>query len=312
MRFPQLNAAVNGLTEGLRIHLDRTSIATINTRPPATWNDEVGFLRLTTWSYALLFEAGRTSFGLLLDVPPINGNALALDKHKATQRSVQLLRTWLHHNMGFDSEREMEIRRAVSEWFLSSCGATAPTSCDHWERCFTRLCTDVEELVSYCGEVLSSIMRSVEDREQVLATWRLRLLRDWEAHRFDQLVADSAARLGVQLNARAFRERRLSEWRRYLESIPESEDPTPVMERLIDSEVLDHQRSALPLGAKDLMLALGLSPGPAVKVALERARAGFEAGVRDRTALLNYVKDQMQASPTSDAPGVASEPSATS
>jgi len=298
MRFAQLNAAVNGLTEGLRIHVDRASIATINTRPPATSDDEVGFLRLTTWSYALLFEAGRTSFGLLLDVPPIDGNTGALDKHKATLRAVQQLRTWLHHNMGFDSDRELEIRRAVSEWFLSSCGATAPKNCDHWERCFTRLCTDVEELVSYCLDVLSSIMQSIEDREQVLATWRLRLQRDWEAHRFDQLIADSAARLGVQLNARAFRERRLSDWKRYLESIPESEDPTPKMERLIDSEVFDHQRSALPLGAKDLMMALGLSPGPAVRVALECARTGFDSGVRDHVALLHYVKDQMQASTT--------------
>lgn len=297
MTFAQLNAAVVGLTEGLRIHLDRASIATINTRPPASSDDEVGFLRLTTWSYALLHEAGRTSFGLLLDVPPVDGNAVALDKHKATLRAVQQLRTWLHHNMGFDSDREIEIRRAVSEWFLASCGATSPTSRDHWERCFARLCTDVEEVVNYCVEVLSSIMRSVEDREQVLTTWRLRLQRDWEAHRFDQLVADSAARLGLQLNARAFRERRLSDWRRFLESIPESEDPTPAIERLIDSEVLDHQRSALPLGAKDLMRELGLSPGPSVKLALEHARSGFDSGILDGAALLRYVTERMQGPP---------------
>jgi hypothetical protein len=298
MRFDQLNAAVNGLTEGLRIHVDRCSIATINTRPPATSDDEVGFLRLTTWSYALLFEAGRTSFGLLLAVAPVDGNVLALDKHKATLVVVQQLRTWLHHNLGFDGDRELAIRRAVSEWFLSSCSATAPTSRDHWGRCFTRLCTDVEGLVSYCLDVLSSIMRSIEDREQVLETWRLRLKRDWEAHRFDQLVSDSAARLGVQLNARAFRERRLSDWKRYLESIPESEDPTPLMERLIDSEVFDHQRATLPLGAKDLMRDLDLSPGPAVKVALEYARTGFDSGIKDGAALLSYVRDRMQTSGT--------------
>jgi hypothetical protein len=295
MSFARLNAAVVRLTEGLRIHFDPASIATINTGPPATSDDEVGFLRLTTWSYALLFEAGRTSFGLLLDVPPFDGNALVLDRHKATLRAVQQLRTWLYHNMGFDSDREIEIRRAVSEWFLSSCGAMAPTNRDHWKRCFARLCTDVEELVGYCLDVLSSILRSVEDREQIFVTWRLRLQRDWEAHRFDHLVADSAARLGLKLNARAFRERRLSDWRRYLESIPESEDPTPIMERLIDSEVFDHQRSALPLGGKDLMLALGLSPGPAVKDALACARTGFDSGVRDREALLSYVKERMPA-----------------
>lgn len=293
MRFAQLNSAVNALTEGLRIHVHLDSIATINTRPPATSDDEVGFLRLTTWSYSLLFEAGRTSFGLLLAVAPIDGNVSALDKHKATLSAVQQLRTWLHHNLGFDSDRELSIRRAVSEWFLASCGATAPMSGDHWERCFNRLCGDVQELVSYSLDVLSSIMRSVEDRDQVLETWRHRLRRDWEAHRFDQLVADAAARLGVSINARAFRERRLPDWKRYLESIPESEDPIPKMERLIDAEVFDHQRAALPLGAKDLMQTLGLSPGPAVRLALECARDGYESGIRDGTALIEYVRGRL-------------------
>lgn len=293
MTFAKLNAEVAVLTEALRIHLDRASIATIHTRPPATSDDEVGFLRLTTWSYALLFEAGRTSIGLLLDMPPVEGDPSALDKHQATLRAVQQLRTWLHHNMGFDSDRELEIRRSVSDWFLVSCDATSPTNRDHWERCFGRLCTDVEELVSYCVVVFSSIMRSVEDREQVLATLRLRLQRNWEAHRFDQLVADSAARIGLQLNARAFRERRLSDWRHFLESIPESEDPMPVIERLIDSEVFNYQRSVLPLGAKDLMREMGLSPGPDVKVALEHARSGFDSGIKDPEALIQYVTQRM-------------------
>ena len=293
MRFAQLNSAVNSLTEGLRIHVAVDSIATINTRPPATSDDEVAFLRLTTWSYSLLFEAGRTSFKLLLAVPPIDGDVPAHDRHMATLDSVQQLRTWLHHNLGFDSDRELTIRRTVSEWFLTACGATAPTCAEHWKRCFDRLCVDVEALVLYCLEVLSSIMRSVEDRNQVLETWRRRLERDWEAHRFDQLVTDSAARLDVSINARAFRERRLSDWKRYLESIPESEDPVPAMERLIDAEVFNYQRVTLPLGAKDLMTALGLSPGPTVRVALDFVRQGYESGIKDRATLVAYVRDRL-------------------
>lgn len=290
MRFAQLNAAVIALTEGLRIHVDVSAVANINTRPPATANDEVGFLRLTTWSYSLLFEAGRTSFALLLAMPPIDGNASEQQKHKATVEAVQQLRTWLHHNLGFDSERELTIRRAVSTWFINSCGATTPMDADHWERCFIRLCDDIQGLVNYCLHMLSMIMQSAEDRDQTLETWRRRLNRDWEAHRFDAFVADSAARLGISINARAFRERRLSDWRRYLESIPESEDPVPKMERLIDSEVFNHQRSTLPLSAKDLMRHLGLSPGPIVRTALDLVRAGHEAGIKGEAELIEYVR----------------------
>lgn len=294
MSFAELNAAVSTLTEGLRIHIATDSIASVNTRPPASSDDEVGFLRLTTWSYSLVFEAGRTSFALLLAVPPIDGDSSAQDRHKATLTAVQQLRTWLHHNLGFDSDRELTIRRAVSEWFIQSCGATAPMSPDQWAKCFCRLCDDVEAMVDYCLEVLSGIMRSLEDRDQVLETWRRRLQRDWAAQKFDQLVSDSAARLGESINARALRERRLPEWKRYLESIPEEEDPVPKMERLIDLEVFNHHRAALPLGAKDLMMELGLSPGPIVKDALRFLREGFEAGIRDRPGLVQYVSGKLE------------------
>ena len=293
MSFAGLNAAVTTLTEGLRIHVDRDLIASINTRPPASSDDEVGFLRITTWSYSLVFEAGRTSFSLLLAVPAIDGDSSAQLRHRATMAAVQQLRTWLHHNMGFDSDRELDIRRAVSDWFLQSCGATAPMNRDQWAKCFSRLCNDVEALVNYCLEVLSSIMRSVEDRDQILATWRRRLQRDWAAHKFDQLISDSAARLGESINARALRERRLSDWKRYLESIPDGEDPVPKMERLIDSEVFNHLQSALPLGAKDLIVEFGLSPGPIVKAALQLVTEGFKSGVRGKTELLQYVRDKL-------------------
>lgn len=294
MSFAELNAAVVALTEGLRIHVDTNSIASVNTRPPASSDDEVGFLRLTTWSYSLIFEAGRTSIALLLSVPPANGASASQDRHRATVEAVQQLRTWLHHNLGFDSDRELSIRRAVSEWFIQACGATAPMTPDQWAKCFGRLCADVKAMVDHCLEVLSGIMRSVEDREQVLETWRCRLQRNWEAHRFDQLVADSASRLGESINARAFRERRLPEWKRFLESIPEQEDPVPKMERLIDLEVFNHVRAAPPFGAKDLMAELGLSPGPTVKEALRLLREGFEGGINAKPELLKYVRDRLE------------------
>lgn len=297
MTFAELNAAVGTLTEGLRIHVDLDSIANVNTRPPASSHDEVGFLRLTTWSYSLIFEAGRISFKLLLSVSPleVGDEPSPIAQHKATLQVVQQLRTWLYHNLGFESDRELSIRRAVSEWFLASCGAMAPTTPDQWERCFHRLCNAVKALVQYCLDVLSTIMRSAGDREHILATWRRRLQRDWDGYKFDGLINDAALRIGVSINAKALRDRHLSEWKNYLESIPEDEDPIPKMERLIDLVVFNHQQAVLPLGAKDLMLEFGLSPGPIIKEAMGYLREGFESGIRDKEALLKYVRERIEA-----------------
>jgi hypothetical protein len=294
MTFPELNAKVGSLSEGLRVHVDRAAVAAVNTRPPESFDDEVGFLRLTTWSYTLVFEAGRTSFKLLLSMPPLGGDVAVRDRHSATVVAVQQLRTWLHHNLGFDTDRDMSIRRSVSDWFIQACGATAPIATDQWGRCFSKLCGDMDALVCYCHATLSAIMASAEDREETLATWRRRLLRDWPAHKFDELASDAAERLGLSLNVRAIRERHISDWRRHLESVPEDDDPVPHMERVIDQDIYDHQRSAPPLGARELISALGISPGPIVGHAMRFLRDAVEEGIRGNGNLIDYVKGRLE------------------
>ncbi len=293
MSFAVLNASVQSLTEGLRIHVDKGCIENINTHPPAS-NGEVGFLRLTTWTYSLLHEAGRTSFSILLNFPPNSGFEAEQAQHKKTRALVNQLRTWLYHNLGFESEREMSLRQEVSKWFLQTCSAIAPTTDNHWEACFLKLCEDVNSLVNYCQTILSGVMNSAEDREQVVEAWRRKLQRDWPAYQFDKLVSDSAARFGEQINSRALRERNLSEWKAYLEAVPDGEDPFPYMERLIDAAVLNHLKKSIPLSGKDLIGELGIPPGPRVREGLILVQQGVDENVRGRQELLNYVKTRME------------------
>ena len=300
MSFAELNSAVKTFMEGVRIHVSTSALAEVNTRPPATANDEVAFLRLTRWSYSLIFEAGRTCFTFLLALGPPQGDGNEHGRHAKTVETVRNLRTWFHHNLGFESDRELKIRREVSDWFIASCGTISPTTSLHWEQAFTKLCSDVHSLVSYGTDQLSAILCLKEDKEQIMASWRRRVQRDWPAQQFDGLIADSAMRIGAQINSRALRERRLADWRRYLECIPEDEDPMLKMESLIDSEVLNHLRERLPLSSKDLMMELQLDPGPEVRTALQLARDGFEMGLNNRTALLEFVRERWSPNDRSD------------
>jgi hypothetical protein len=288
--FVELNASFTDLRDGVRAQAGREAFGDLNIRPPAGEADEASFLRLIAWCYSLLFEAGRITVPFLLDLNLREAIVTGSQRHKEARVMVQYLRTIMFHNLGFDEEHDVNIRKAVSDWFLETCGAVFPNSAAEWNKCFERLCNSVRDLVAHCSLVLSVVASSPEDRETILKDLGQRLNRDWEAHQFDRMIEDAASRLGERINARAFRERRLNDWRRFLAALPEEADAELEMERLIDGEIADHFRSRSPVRTRELMDVLGLDPGPEVKRAMEIAQGIFESGVRDRDELLAKVR----------------------
>ncbi len=287
MTFADLNVRYTDLRDGLRAQIGPDSISDVNIRPPSGDADEASFLWLTSWCFGLLFEAGRVSVPFLLGLqfPQLNDR----ERHNQARDTVQQLRTFQSHNLGFDDGHDLNIRKAVSDWFVQTCKGVYPTNPAQWRACFERLCTDVCGVLSYCTIVLSTISASEEDSKMICEDLRRRLNRNWRPHQFDLLVENAAARLGERINARSFRERRISDWRDYLMSLPEDLDPVPEMERLIDGEVANHFHLSLPIRTQELMETLRLDPGPEVKRALDLARRIFESGVRDPADLLQRV-----------------------
>jgi hypothetical protein len=293
--FSDLNASYCDLRDGLRAQVSGQAMGDVNIRPPSGDSDEGSFLRLTGWCFALLFEAGRVVLPFLLALPSPSTGAVGQEaqSHRSTRELVQKLRTILSHNIGFEEGHELGIRRAVSQWFVETCHEVSPTSPVAWQACFQRLSADVRDLLLYCNSILSAIASSSsEDRALVLEDLRSRLARDWQAHEFDPLIEDAAARLGEKIDARAFREVRVANWRRFLAALPVSASPKLEMERVIDGEVAEHFRHMLPVRTTEIMSALHLEPGPSVKRAVELARQIFASGVRNREELLGRLVAQ--------------------
>jgi hypothetical protein len=290
LSFANLNASFSDLRDGLWAQVGRTAISELNIRPPAGEADEASFLRLTAWCYALLFEAGRIAIPFLLKLDYPRATKVDGKRHLETLAMVRCLRTSLFHNLGFEATHDLGVRRAVSSWFLDTCEATSPNSDTQWQSCFQRLSKDVRAILQHCAAALSAAAASRDDRDIVFDDLRRRLERDWEPYRFDMIVSDAAARLGEKINAGAFRERRLGDWRLFLSALPEDADPEHEIERLIDAEVANHFHSALPVRTRELMDVLELGPGVEVKRAIELARRIFESGVRDREELLAKVR----------------------
>ena len=297
MSFGALNVAYTELRDALRANVSVHALGDLNIRPPSGFADEASFLRLTAWCFSLLFEVGRYSVPFLLDLNTNAAAATASETHKASRRNVQQLRTFMSHNLGFEEGHDMAIRREVSEWFVQTCGSAFPASADHWSKCFTRLAEDVCGVIRHCSEQLSFVLASPEDRELIIEELRRRLRRALQPHEFDQMVEDSAARLGQRINARAFRQSRISGWQAYLAAQPDDADPKLELERMIDGQVVDHFRSQLPVRTEEIIDALGLDPGPDVGKAVEIARRLFSEGAVEKQDLLVALRAEFQKDP---------------
>jgi hypothetical protein len=287
MSFGNLNASYTELRDALRTNVSVEALGDLNIRPPSGDADEASFLRLTAWCFSLLFEVGRFSVPFLL---ALNVNA-AIDNssegQKAVRQNVQRLRTFMYHNLGFEDDHDMTIRRQVSDWFVETCGSAFPTSQGHWSKCFKRLAEDVCSVVLHCSEKLSAVLSSPEDKDIICEDLRRRLKRALQPYEFDGLVEESAARLGQKINARVFRESRIAGWQVYLMAMPDDLDPKSELERMIDGQVADHFRSQLPIRTQEIMNALALDPGPDVGKAIEIARRIFSEGTTDKEDLLS-------------------------
>ena len=253
-----------------------------------------GLLKTDGLVLCFALRTGRTSIPFLLQLSLPGSDAKRVEAHRTTRGHVQALRTWLFHSLTSNKDHDLAISKAVSQWFLTACRETSPQTADQWESSFERLCTDVLLLVRHCTTTISALAAASEDREMLISDLRRRLSREWSAHKFDAMVEDSASRLGETINAKAFRERRIADWRLFLAALADDADIESEMERLIDGEVATHFRSILPISTRELMDSLGLQPGPRVKEAIDALRRVYESGIRGRHEIIAAVRRELQ------------------
>lgn len=300
MTFSDVLARVADLRHALQTQIDPAALKDIGVRGPAGRADEAAFLRLTAWCYSFLFEQGRIVIPFLLEDGISSSEKPEASRHRATRKAVRNLRTWFFHNLTAESKHDLEVSTAASEWFLAACGSTSPQGDDHWRTCFAVLSKDVVGLAQHCLKVVSSIAASADDTNLVFADLRLRINREWAPFQFDAVVESSAARLGEKINAREFRDRRLSSWRKFVSSLPDDVDISHEVERLIDGEVANHFRTLLPISLRELVDELDLAPGIQVKHAVEVLRSKQDRGVTNRGELLDAIRVELNLPVTGD------------
>ena len=287
MNFADVNAAVADFRHAVNTQVEKNVLKDIGTRGPAGAGDEAGFLRLVAWSYAFLYERGRIVIPYLLQLP--GQDVVVVQRHSRTRKSVQTLRTWFFHGLDSESDRDLEIAKAASEWFLTHCKTTSPQKTGDWDRAFSALCEQVVHIAIHCTTLISDIAGDPERMELQFGALRLRIKRDWQAFEYDQFVEDAATRLGERIEAKGFRERRLADWRKFLATLPEDADLRAEMQRVIDGEVFLHFRSRLPITSEELIQTFALTPGKDVLFGLEMARHLDSIGIIGRELLVEQL-----------------------
>ena len=268
MSFSSLNAEVLELRRALQVYVGRNALEEISVRPPIGNDDEASFLRLTSWSYALLFEVGRVSIPFLLRLPSRKGIA---DRNLLRVReSVQSLRTFCFHNLGL-TEHDARLSRIARDWHHEKCGTVFPKQSQEWRGCFEGLCSEVSQVIVHCHGVVDNVLASQTDGRGTIVELKRRLDRNWPGHSFDRLVEDILVRMDRKMNVTAFRNQHLSNWRKYLECIPEGIDIETEIIPLIERDVLNHFENMLPISGRDI-LSLGVPEGPLVHSYLQKAR----------------------------------------
>ena len=290
MTFATLNATVVELRNSLRSFVGEDAIAEITIAPPARQEDETSFLKLVSWSYVLVFEAGRVSIRYLLQLP--SEREVSRAELNDARDLVHDLRTWSFHNVGFLSDQGRAVSKRVRRWFIETSGTCPPNNSDGWSSCFLALCSQVQTMMDHCQGAITTVLVGPDDGVAATADLRQRIDRAWPAYEFHSLVEDAAIRLSINLDAKRFCEGRLTAWRKHLECLPDSADTRGDVLRLIERDLLAYTEDLLPIDARDIMSALRLEPGPEVGCALRQARSLFRAGIRDPRAILTTLADQ--------------------
>ena len=291
MTFSALNVAVSDLRRSLTSFVGRDALAEVTVRPPVEGAGEISFLRLVAWGYVLIFEAGRVSIPFLLR------SSGAYPGQQEALELIRALRTWSFHNLGLDSDRDLQLSRRVERWFLQTCGEAPPGDEARWNACFDRMCGLVGDVVERCRRAIAEALSAEDGGEAVVNDLRHRIERSWAAHRFDALAGDVATRLGIRVDVPKFRKPRLGAWRAFLHKLADDDDPTEAMERLMERELLEYVDGLLPIGGRDIMAAFDLPPGPEVGSALRLARELFAAGTRSKEELLATLRERRSGRP---------------
>ena len=251
---------------------------------PSDFSDELAFYRLVIWGYALVNEAAKIPLAFLTKLPPLKAN-------NSLRNEMSTLRTYVAHNLDISKKRDQKTYAFVHRWFKEACGRGSPDSAAHYGDCCIYLAGRLQEALTGAIEACD-LLDDPEDGPRLVADLRGRVDLVWEAHRFDPIVAECAARLGNPgLDLLEIRSKHLDKWRRVLSEADENERER-VLEQRIESDLLEAIGDVLPRTIRENLQQVAASADATV-AALLLLREARHLGSMTLPQIIEFVSSQV-------------------
>lgn len=249
----------NQLRQRLAVHV-HGACRDISVPLPSNLNDELAFYRLVNWAYIVLNEAAKTPIAFLMALPPLKANA-------ELRNDVGRMRTFVAHNLDVTSKSDLKTRSFAHSWFRSACGSGNPIDPAQFAKCSTYLVEKVERALRGAVEACD-LLDDPDDGPALVNDLRGRIDLNWEAHRFDPIVADVANSLGNPgLDLIEIRRKNLDSWRKIL-TVSDETRRNEALRLKIEATLVSEIADTLPLSAVEISKCLAIRGPEAVCAAL--------------------------------------------
>ena len=227
---------------------------------PTDFSDELAFYRLVNWAYVVLNEAGKLPIAFLIALPPLSTNY-------KLRTEVGNMRTFVAHNLDVTSPSDYKTRSFAHQWFRNACGVGTPIAAADFAKCCDYLAARLEAVLQGAIEACDTL-DDTDVGSSLVMDLRNRIELQWDAHRFDPIVAEAAAAIGNPgLDLLAIRRRHLDSWRKTLTTADEGQRELALRLK-IEATLIAEFSDTLPSSAKAISARLAIAGPPVLGAVL--------------------------------------------
>ncbi|WP_419826212.1 hypothetical protein [Sphingomonas sp.] len=231
MTFEEVSAEAQGFVDLVASRTGRHLIQVVTVPEPAGAPDELHFVRIVSWGYVLLNEAGSVMFKEL--ARSLKSSRPEVSKtYQDGKRDIEALRTMLSHNLAEASRANERTRRIAEAWLLQN-GAPG-----NWPIRCNNLCRTLHAMLLGLRGAFAQLCEEGEDGQVGVDQLLAAVDRAWPPHLFDGVVSSIAEEVGLpSLEAVEFRKPRQEEWMKLVALFPTRAEASEALERVIRAEM---------------------------------------------------------------------------
>jgi hypothetical protein len=232
MSFEAWAQSAGRLRAALHSSTGKHLLAEVSLEAPDDSRGEAAFIKSVLWGYVLWFEACQPAGRYLMTIVRNSSS----ENQKVASRAfldVQNLRTFHAHNLLSSNNSDQHKLNQAKAWLAQNGGAERD-----WDRCTTKLCSDMTVALDIICTHWNIVIESPEDAATAIRGLIDTFEREWAPHLFDRMIDEVATSLGLSdFDSVKYRVTRLEDWRKITEFFLDGTSAEAAVRRVIQQEM---------------------------------------------------------------------------